>query len=267
MFIYQYVKLDASKQIGLHSQSSYELSYIIKGNGMRQIGDISEPFNAGEIVLVAPDTPHCWRFYDGGKIVNATIFFDRDFLSSCANAFAEFAPVVDEIKKISSGAVIFDSAKTVDMRSIISEMQHEDDATRIASMLRLMPIIANDSDYSVIGFTAVDADKERLESIYSYVACNIQRGISLADIADHVGMNRSSFCSFFKRSVGVSFVTYLNRIRIERACQLLGSCQLSIAEICYLSGFNDVPYFNRLFKKTMAITPREYKLRHHNDDQ
>lgn len=104
-----------------------------------------------------------------------------------------------------------------------------------------------------------DKEKERMQQIQTYVVCNAKRNITLDDVARHIGMNRTSFCIFFKRTTGQTFVTYLNEHRIRLACQLLRQKKMSVSEICYAVGFNDVPYFNRVFKRCNGVTPRKYK--------
>ena len=79
-FSFEHVVLSPKDQIGLHKQSSWELSYIVRGEGIRTIGDTKERFQAGEIVLVVPDMQHQWCFNtptDGkdGMIENITITF------------------------------------------------------------------------------------------------------------------------------------------------------------------------------------------------
>ena len=81
------------------------------------------------------------------------------------------------------------------------------------------------------------------------------RDITLDMIAAHVGMNRSSFCIFFKRLTGQTFTHYLTRYRIDQARYLLTHTDHSVSQICYESGFNDVPYFCRTFKKNTGVTP------------
>lgn len=91
------------------------------------------------------------------------------------------------------------------------------------------------------------------------MVCNARREISLDDVARHVGMNRASFCVFFKKATGKTFVNYLNEYRIELACKLLEEKKMAVSEICYQAGFNNVPYFNRVFKKLKGVAPTEYK--------
>lgn len=83
--------------------------------------------------------------------------------------------------------------------------------------------------------------------------------ISLREIAEETGMNRSAFCSFFKRCKGTTFFEYLTAYRIDTACELLSHTQLSVSEICYAVGFGDIPHFNRMFRKIKHVSPREYR--------
>lgn len=72
---YNLVELVPSEQIGLHSQPSWELSYILEGRGIRTVGDTESPFAEGDMVLVIPEMPHCWRFEEspGSGIRNITL--------------------------------------------------------------------------------------------------------------------------------------------------------------------------------------------------
>lgn len=58
---------------------------------------------------------------------------------------------------------------------------------------------------------------------------------------------------------GKTFFTYLNDYRIETSCQMMTKNKMTIAEVCYASGFKDVPYYNRTFKKLKGMTPTKYK--------
>jgi AraC-like DNA-binding protein len=91
------------------------------------------------------------------------------------------------------------------------------------------------------------------------MVCNAKRRISVSEISRHIGMSKSSFCIFFKKATGKTFVNYLNEYRIETACQLLNTTKNSVSDICYEVGFEDIPYFNRVFKKTKSMSPKEYR--------
>ncbi len=72
-------------------------------------------------------------------------------------------------------------------------------------------------------------------------------------------MGRSSFCSFFKKASGKTFVNYLNDARLERVQELLLATPLSVAEISARVGFNDTPYFHRAFRKKFGVSPQLFR--------
>ena len=83
--------------------------------------------------------------------------------------------------------------------------------------------------------------------------------ISLDEIAAEVGMNRSAFCSYFKRCKGMTFSQFVTQYRLNTACELLKHSQKQISEICFAVGFNDVPHFNRVFKELEGVSPKDYR--------
>ena len=85
-----------------------------------------------------------------------------------------------------------------------------------------------------------------------------QQGIA-DGMDEHIGMNRSAFCTFFRKHTGQTFVDYLNAYRVDLACHLLEREGLSVTEACYASGFNDAAYFCRTFKRYKGIPPSKIK--------
>jgi AraC-like DNA-binding protein len=72
-------------------------------------------------------------------------------------------------------------------------------------------------------------------------------------------MGLTTFCNFFKENYRVTFVEYLNSVRIGHACRLLSDNEKNIVEIAYSCGFNTLANFNRQFKKFKNMTPSEYR--------
>ena len=98
--------------------------------------------------------------------------------------------------------------------------------------------------------------------ICAYVMAHYIHPISLDDIATEIGMNRSAFCSYFKRHKGMTFSQFVTRYRLDTACNLLTHSQNSVSEICYLVGFQDVPHFVRVFTKEKGMSPGRYRKKH-----
>ena len=87
---------------------------------------------------------------------------------------------------------------------------------------------------------------------------NYTRDIKLGEIASLVNLNKSSFCRYFKSRTHKTFSQFLNEIRIANACNLLINKEMTISEICYETGYNNISHFNRQFKLITGSTAREY---------
>ena len=72
-------------------------------------------------------------------------------------------------------------------------------------------------------------------------------------------MTESSFSRFFRRATGNNFTDFVNRVRINRACQLLMESDRYISNVCYDVGFNNVANFNRRFLQIKGMTPKEFR--------
>lgn len=105
--------------------------------------------------------------------------------------------------------------------------------------------------------------KNQLESIVAkainYLNQNYKKEISLEDVSMEVNINPYYFSKKFKEETGVNFIDYLTGVRINKAKELLADPNLSIKEICTMSGYSDPNYFSRIFKKIENVTPSEYR--------
>ena len=99
----------------------------------------------------------------------------------------------------------------------------------------------------------------RISKVCRWIEENISHKITLSDAARLVNMSDSAFSHFFKRQTSISFITYVNNLRVAKACELLANTQLSASEICYDCGFNNKSNFIRIFTKRKGMTPIEYR--------
>lgn len=263
-YSYEYVQLLPKEQIGEHEQSSWEVSLVVVGHGYRVIGGVKEKFVKDEIIIVPPKVKHFWHFDDEetdeeGRIHNVTLKFEEAFLDSCSLMFDELRSVVDKIKKTKNAQKISGTMFNRLSDRLIA-MRNESPQERIVSAMRILVEIASVDNLSSVGNKAqINHRQQRLEKIDTYISCNFCREVAVDDIARYVGMNKSAFCVFFKKATGKTFVTYLNEYKITLACKMLEDEDKTIKEVCYSCGFNDVAYFNRIFKRFKSVAPRTYR--------
>lgn len=103
---------------------------------------------------------------------------------------------------------------------------------------------------------------DRLKDILKYVETNYHEKITIADAAGICGFSESHFMKFFKTTMAVSFTDYLNSYRLTMAARMLASSSDSIANIAAETGFENLSYFNRVFKRKYGCTPTGFRSRH-----
>lgn len=92
-----------------------------------------------------------------------------------------------------------------------------------------------------------------------YINENYSKKIILDHVAAHVFLNRSYLSQLFKKEMGISFGNYLERVRIDKAKELIRSSNKTMSEIAELVGFSNQNYFTKVFKKVMGVSPMRYK--------
>lgn len=92
---------------------------------------------------------------------------------------------------------------------------------------------------------------------------NIEKRLTLTQIADYIGYSISQFSLIFRNSTGQSPLNYFNTLKIQRACELLETTDMKINQLCSKVGIDDSYYFSRLFTKIIGVSPKMYRERAH----
>lgn len=263
-FIDQHVRTDL--EAGLHRHDAWELYYVVHGYGNRMAGDTLQPFAAGDVVLIPPSMLHRWTYEpestDGdGCVRYLMVAFSHTLIERCVAVFPELRNRLAGVA-FPADAVKFGPKSSAVIRKSLSEMNGRDELGRLCEMLRLLPFVFAASDRTSAGKPVrIERDVRRMQQVCAYVMEHYIHAISLDDIATETGMNRSAFCSWFKRCKGTTFSQFVVRYRLDTACELLKHSQKSVSEICYLVGFNDLPHFVRAFTKEKGLPPGKYRKR------
>lgn len=262
-FIAQHVEPHVEAK--MHRHEAWELYYVTQGRGVRMTGDTLMPFAAGEVVLIPPSMAHYWEYEpdsvnSDGEIAYLMAAFSREFVDRCIAAFPEIRRLLFArtfpVEAIKYG---YKSAEII--KSVLREMAGADDLGQLCGMLRLLPFVFTTADRTYIGKSIkIEQDLRRIQQVAAYVMAHYQHAITLSDIASHIGMNRSAFCTFFKRNKGMTFSRFVTLYRLQTACELLKDTGKQISEICFSVGFNDLPHFNRVFRKEYGMSPSQFRV-------
>jgi len=98
-----------------------------------------------------------------------------------------------------------------------------------------------------------------IEQAKKYMEENFSKCFSLDDLAEEACLSKFHFCRAFKKHERMTYSEYLNLVRITKAKNLLKNDLISISEICYLTGYNDLTYFGKVFKTLEGVSPSAYR--------
>lgn len=110
------------------------------------------------------------------------------------------------------------------------------------------------------------ADSNLVNATIDYMSENVEKKLTLNQMAEYIGYSVSQFSFIFKNNTGHSPLNYFNMVKIKRACELLETTDMKINQVCGKIGVDDSYYFSRLFKKIVGISPKQYRISIHKND-
>lgn len=253
-----------------HYHPEYELVLVTQSTGRRMVGDHIGHFSEGDLIFMGPCLPHVWvndEIYMKGvapQQANAIVIqFERDFLGDDFFRIPEMEGVRLVLGSSNRGLHIRGQARDR-IAPLMEEMLEMNGIQRLANLFRIFDILVQTSEYEVLsspGYvqrTQLD-HSNRIDRVTEYMLRNFDRELSLKEIASVANMAVATFCVFFKDHYRMTFIEYVNTVRIGYACKLLAESSRNIMEVAYRSGFNNLGNFNRRFKAIKGMTPSEYR--------
>lgn len=258
----------------LHQHPEWQLTLILEGKGQLMVGDYLGRFEPGDIYLLGSNVPHVFRSDEeyfqktnSIKSVSNTIFFDFEALGKGiweVEEFLELRQWVNAIKgcymvKCENQEFLKNSIRTfalkTGMEKVLAALEMIRYLQQPRAMLplnRLLPI----RDYS-------ELEGKRMGNVMAFILAENHRNISLKEVAETANMSKEAFCRFFKERTGKTYTEFLNELRIHKSCHLLQETDLSISQIAFQTGFQNLSYFNRAFKKYILTTPKSFRKQIH----
>ncbi|MFC0184179.1 AraC family transcriptional regulator [Pseudarcicella hirudinis] len=247
----------------------YEIVLVTESVGQRFIGEHMQDFKAGDLCFIGPNVPHLYRntedYYKQNadlKAKSIVIHFNEDFLGKDFFNIPEMQHVKVLFEKSLKVLDIFGETNAF-IAARLKEMFHENATKRLLSLLEILDFLGKSNEYQLLtsgdSFGTNIKDAERVNRVFEYVMKNFRNEIRLDEAADLVAMSETSFSRYFKSRTNKSFSDFVSQIRIAHACKLLIDCKMTVSEIAFESGFNNLSNFNRQFKEQMNITPSSYQ--------
>ena len=248
----------------LHQHDEIQISFIEKGNGTLLVGDSISSYTENDIIVIGSNLPHAFKSEPNSKSESKmlSLFFTK---SSFGNSFFE----LDEFTKIN--AVFSKSLQGLHIKSNKTEiiesfkkLKKASKLERFILLLQILKLISTSKTEPLSNFVYnknySDVEGKKMRDVFDYTIENYHKSIYLDDIANVANMTKNAFCKYFKKRTNKTYINFLTELRIENACKLIQSKEeISIAEIAYRVGFQNISNFNRKFKELKNITPLKYK--------
>lgn len=254
--------------VPLHWHDEIELISIKKGHGAISVDFQTHLLSAGDIIFILPGQLHTIQQHEDSVMEYENIIFKKELLFSgkydlCADAF--ITPLLHNPQR----GITFITPTThgySQFSNLISQIDGLSAARPEGYQLAIKGclfqfffqlIVTKKKSDSICSIKTKSLEK--LKTILKYVEIHYNEPITVDKMAALSFYSKSHFMKFFKTHIGTGFIEYLNDYRMTMAARLLITNDISVLETAVQTGFDNLSYFHRLFKRKYGQTPQKYR--------
>lgn len=244
-----------------HYHPEIELVCVISGSGTRHVGYHKSNYTNGDLVLIGSNIPHSGFGLNSVDPHEEIVLQFREEILHFPQQEVETRAVKDLLERSKYG-ILYSTATKKLLMPKLKKLLESEGYKRYLLLLEILFKLSLCDEYELLNkeimpYTIISKNKTRLENIFTYVEHHYDKEINIEDVAKLANLTLPAFCNFFKKATQITFTEFVNRYRINKAC-LLMTQDKTISECSYSCGFNNVTYFNRMFKKYTNKTPSEF---------
>jgi AraC-like DNA-binding protein len=219
------------------------------------------------MVLIAGNVPHSWNYYRQDNTMpekhGIEVHFKLDSLGESLLSQHEFHNLRELFREAERG-IAFSEEDARSAEKYLQQMVTNKGIDKMIDFFNVLRVMCASekrgslcSENYKIAFD--EHGNKKMTDVYTYIRENFDKPISLDRIAKIAKMSPFAFSRFFKKNCGAGFVEYLNRVRTNKACYLLRETEYQIQDIAIECGFASISNFNKQFRKTEGISPRDFR--------
>ena len=249
-----------------HFHPEYEIVYVEAAHGFRHIGDHISKYQGSDLALIGPNIPHLNFDYGVKETVETVVIqMKENFLGKDFFSLPEIAIIKDLFEKAKNGLAFYGETKRM-AREQLKKLPALAHFEQLVSLLKIFHLLGKSNEIELlkvqpIASASILKEQQRLHKIYHFIEVNYQRDIDVNEVAGLCHLTTAAFCRYFKKSTHYTFTDFLNHYRINQSKKLLLQDK-TVTEACYETGFGNISYFNKAFKKIAGENPSGFKKRH-----
>ena len=245
-----------------HYHPEYELAAVWGARGTRFVADSVEAVDGEDVVLIGSNVPHYWDLRGSSEGLVLQWNFPRHHGVWALQESAVLLPLLDQ----SNRGLRIGGGLAARVTELMREMVHSEGLDRLAIFFKVLAslVAGRESERTTISKQAFSLEgsaqqQEAISRAVSHVLGNYRTGVRLDDLLRLSSMSRATFARQFQRHAGKSFSSFLNEVRIQAVCRALRETNVPVAVIALEEGFNQLSFFNRIFRRIVGCTPRQYR--------
>ena len=251
-----------------HFHPECEIHFVVGTSGRYFVGDFIGAFEPGHLVLTGPNLPHNWisDLADGDAVPlrSRVVQFSEGFLVDAMALMPELGCFRETLARSRRG-ILFGAETSAEVGPMLKALMGARGIARIEIFLGVIGALSRASDARALTSAGYLPDPSGFMSTgmneaLAYINDNLTEPFSEGDLAAIAGLSPAAFSRSFRRHTGLALVQYVNRLRINLACQMLmGDGGARITEVCFASGFNNLSNFNRQFLAQKGMAPSRFR--------
>ncbi len=249
-----------------HDHDFFEIVYIYHGNGVCRIGGHQYSFKSNQLIFTPEYVSHNFESGKGGLHRQVSIAVHRDIFDGISLKNFKPADVLERIKNKRNFIVSVPTENIQEIEETIDTLYQsllfktQDWTTLIQlELLHMLLLIGRFTGRNKGNVSTIRCEDPRVFMTLKKMETEYYSPTCLKDAFNTLKMNNRYFIRLFKKYTGFPPLNYLNRLRIEKACELLKKTSHPVIQVAYDVGYTDLTHFNRLFKKYLRIPPTQYR--------
>jgi AraC family L-rhamnose operon transcriptional activator RhaR len=262
-------RVEESFRLGVHSHDFYEICYVGEGTGFHFIGGQCFPVRKGDVTFIPVGVPHVFRpesSANKSKLIVYNCVFAEEAVTNMrsilavdpsswllaeahGNQWLRYREERDEFERIFTFLYEAFVTKRPGWQLVL-----------YGGLLQLNGLLFPKANTVPEGLLPAHlSDNDPFDQVVALMESDFSSPLTATIVAASVGVSERHLSRLVRKRTGMSFLALLQHLRIREACFLLRETSFKVSDIASRAGYQDMKFFNRLFKKKMGITPRQYR--------